>query len=226
MNSHQKKKSSRFQRFWHGLYLILLLVVFVGAYLVYSSAHGNFRGVVPGKVYRSAQPSPEQLREWTGRYGFKTVINLRGDETEEVKAERAVAEDLGLKMVTMTLSSYRLSARYLIVELLKTLESVETPVLIHCHSGIDRAGTASALAAMVIGQVHYEKAKWQAYVAPGPWKRKKYKNRRYFRDYSHISDVLRLYERHCGKNNLQTNDWQQLKRWIAETDELPEVEPR
>jgi len=170
---------------------------------VYSSAHGNFRGVVPGKVYRSAQPSPEQLREWTGRYGFKTVINLRGDETEEVKAERAVAEDLGLKMVTMTLSSYRLSARYLIVELLKTLESVETPVLIHCHSGIDRAGTASALAAMVIGQVHYEKAKWQAYVAPGPWKRKKYKNRRYFRDYSHISDVLRLYERHCGKNNLQ-----------------------
>jgi protein tyrosine phosphatase (PTP) superfamily phosphohydrolase (DUF442 family) len=226
MDGTRRNKSPSFRRLWYGLYLIFLLVVVCGFYVVYSSAHGNFREVIPEKVYRSAQPSPGELREWAERYGLRTVINLRGDEAEEVRAEKAVAEELGLKMISMTLSSHRLSARYLIVELLQTLETVETPVLIHCHSGIDRAGTAGALAAMAIGHVHYEKAKWQAYVAPGPWKRKKYKNRRYFRDYSHISDVLRLYERYCRKNKLQTNDLQQLKQWVTETNELPEVEPK
>jgi hypothetical protein len=71
----------------------------------------------------------------------------------------------------------------------------------------------------------YDKARWQAYVAPGPWKRKKYEFRDYPQDYSHISDVFRLYESYCKQNNLDTNNWQQFKQWVIDTNSLPEVEP-
>ena len=44
---------------------------------------GNFREVLPGQVYRSAQPTPEQLRRWTSQYGLKSVLNLRGTQTAD-----------------------------------------------------------------------------------------------------------------------------------------------
>ena len=207
------------------LFVFLLLIVALGSYVAFSLARGNFREVVPRKVYRSGQPSPAQLQQWARRHGIKTVINLRGDEEQIIADERAMAKELGLNMISICLSARRLPARYLLVELIETLETVELPVLIHCRSGVDRAGTASALAAMAIGGVHYDKAKWQAYVAPGPWKRKKYVNRNYFQDYYHISDVFRLYESYCRDNGLQTNNWQQLKQWVADTEALPETEP-
>jgi len=210
-----------------GMLVVFLLVAVAGGYYVaFFTAKGNFREVVPQKVYRSGQPSPTQLREWVKRYGIKTVINLRGQEQKAIEDEQAVAEELSLKMISIRISSHRLPARYLLVELIEIIETVELPMLIHCYSGIDRAGAASALAAMARGSVDYDKAKWYAYVAPGPWKRKRYKNRRYFQHYSHISDVFKLYESHCKRNSLDTNDWQRFKQWVVNTKSLPEVEPK
>ena len=225
MDKLQTDKSSGLKRFWHVPYVLLLLIVALGSYQIFSAATGNFKEVVPHKVYRSAQPTPEQLREWTKKYGIKTVINLRGDEEKTVKDEQAAADELGLKMITMTLSSRRLPAMYLLLELIENIEAAEPPVLLHCRSGIDRAGTASVLAAMAIDDMDYDKARWQAYVAPGPWKRMKYEHRDYPQDYSHISDLFRLYESYCKQNNLDTNNWQQFKKWVHDTNSLPEAEP-
>ncbi len=224
MGKLQTDKSS-LRRFLHSPYVILSLILFLGCYLIFSSAGGNFKVVVPQKVYRSGQPTPEQLREWTKKYGIKTVINLRGDVEQAVKDEQATADELGLNMITMTLSSRRLPAKYLLIELIEHIEAAEPPVLLHCRSGIDRSGTAGALAAFAIGDVPYDEAKWQAYVAPGPWKRKKYKNRDYPDDYLHISDVFRLYERYCKQKNLDTHNWTQFKQWVHDTNSLPEKEP-
>jgi protein tyrosine phosphatase (PTP) superfamily phosphohydrolase (DUF442 family) len=208
------------------IFILFLIAAVSGYCIVLFGVMRNFQEVVPGKVYRSGQPSPVQLRNWVERYKIKTILNLRGREQEDIEAEEAVARELDLKMISMCISSRRLPARYIVLNLIKHIESVELPVLIHCYSGIDRAGTASALAAMAIGKVDYEEAKWNAYVAPGPWKRKKYENRRYFKYYSHISDIFKLYESYCKRNNLDTNDWQQLKQWVANTKSLPEVEPK
>lgn len=205
---------------------MLILILTFSSYLLISSLNGNFEEVVPQKVYRSGQPTPEQLKKWAEQYGIKTIINLRGDVEKEVKAEQTAAKELDLEMISMHLSSRRLTARYLLIDLIETIEKAETPILIHCRSGIDRAGTAAAIAAMVIGNIDYEKAKWQAYVAPGPWKRKKYDHRDYPQDYAHISDVFRLYERYCRDNNLDTNNWPQFKQWIRDTNALPEAEPQ
>ena len=226
MRSIKTAKPLRFKWPWGVISVFVLVVGALVSYLAFLAAKGNFREVVPEKVYRSAQPTPAQLREWARRHGIKTVINLRGDTEKIIADERAAAKELGLNMISICLSAHRLPARYLLLELIEAIEAVELPVLIHCRSGIDRVGTASTLAAMAIGDVDYDKAKWQAYVVPGPWKRKKYENRRYFQDYSHISDVFQLYERYCRRNSLDTNDWQRLKQWVIDTESLPEVEPK
>ena len=225
MGRLQKGKSLVLKRFVRPHYMLLSLILVFAAYLIYTCETGNFKVVVPQKIYRSGQPTPEQLRKWTKKYGIKTVINLRGDVEQAVKDEQAVADELGLKMITMTLSSRRLTARYLLIELIEHIETAEPPLLLHCRSGIDRAGTACAIAAFATGDVPYDEAKWQAYVAPGPWKRKKYENRDYPDDYLHISDVFRLYEKYCTKNNLDTNNWPQFKQWVHDTNSLPESEP-
>jgi protein tyrosine phosphatase (PTP) superfamily phosphohydrolase (DUF442 family) len=206
--------------------VLLLLISVSGSLLAYTLFNGNFEEVVPNKVYRSAQPTEEQLRKWTEQYGIKTIINLRGEDKKEIKDEQVTAKELGIEMISINISSRRLTAKFLLIELIEAIENSKKPVLLHCHSGIDRAGTASAFAAMAIGDIDYEKAKWQAYVAPGPWKRKKFDNRKYPDYYGHISDVLKLYEHYCSDNNLQTGDWRQFKQWILDTNELPEAEPR
>ena len=49
--------------------VLLLLISVSGLLLAYSSFNGNFEEVVPNKVYRSAQPTDEQIRQWIGQYG-------------------------------------------------------------------------------------------------------------------------------------------------------------
>ena len=63
----------------------------------------------------------------------------------------------------------------------------------------------------------------QAYVPPGPWKRKDFSKTRgdYIHNYAHISDTLKLYEDYCSLNNLNKNDWKQFVQWAAE---LPSAE--
>ena len=225
MSDIQTGKPTKSERLRLYSIVLLLLISVCGSFLAYSLFNGNFREVAPQKVYRSAQPTDKQLRHWAKKYGIRTIINLRGNDKKEVKDEEATAKELGIKMISMNFSSRRLPARFLLVELIEAIETSETPMLLHCHSGIDRAGTASAFAAMAIGNIDYDKAKWQAYVPPGPWKRKKFNNRKYPEYYGHISDVLRLYERYCSDNNLQTGNWQQFRQWILDTDKLPETEP-
>jgi len=52
--------------------ILLAIGVAIGIYAGYLASTGNFHTVVAGKLYRSAQPSPEQMADWHGRYGIKT----------------------------------------------------------------------------------------------------------------------------------------------------------
>ncbi len=216
---------SKLKRLPWWMLIIFLIATACGYYIVFFKVMGNFREVVPQKVYRSGQPAPAQLRNWVKRYKIKTILNLRGHKQKDIEIEEAVASELGLKMISMDVSSYRLPAKYILLRLIQAVETMELPVLIHCRSGIDRAGMVSVLAAMARGNLDYDEAKWQAYIAPGPWKRKKFKNRGYFKDYSHISDVFKLYDDYCENNGLDTNDWQQFKQWVVNAESLPEIEP-
>jgi protein tyrosine phosphatase (PTP) superfamily phosphohydrolase (DUF442 family) len=191
---------------------IALVAVLAGYYLVFIEARGNLHEVVSQKVYRSAQPSPEVLKRWVRQYNIRTIINLRGDAGDE----RKLADQLGIMTISIPFSAYRLPSTDSLVELIRAIETAELPLLIHCRAGVDRAGTASTLAAMAIGKVDYDTAKWQAYVAPGPWKRKRLGYRNPADQYIHISDIFKLYEGYCKRNNLKTNHWQQFRQWAID----------
>lgn len=56
-----------------------IAVLAAGGYLLAIQLLGNFHEVVAGQLYRSNQPSSEQLVRYTRDHGIKTVINLRGE---------------------------------------------------------------------------------------------------------------------------------------------------
>jgi protein tyrosine phosphatase (PTP) superfamily phosphohydrolase (DUF442 family) len=168
--------------------------------------NSNFHGVVKGKIYRSGQPRIEQLRSWINRYGIKTIINLRGAKAPHAAEEVQLAKELNVRIVFIELSAYKLITREQFNELLDVLETAQQPVLIHCKSGIDRAGTVSTLAAWLVGGKDFETAERQMYVPPGPWKRRWFVS-------PHISDTLEMYEDYCYRNKLDLDSIEGFDNW-------------
>ena len=220
MNNMKTIKFSRLKQLRNLLLVFFGVAIPLGYYLTFFVVKANFSEVVPQKVYRSAQPSPEQLKKWVRQYGIRTVINLRGDTGKIAEDERAVASQLGAKMISIRLSASSLPTSSSLAKLIQTIETAEQPILIHCHGGVDRTGTASTLAAMAIGKADYDTAKWHAYVPPGPWKRKRKSN------YVHISDIFKFYESYCQSNGLNTNHWRQFKQWATDTTTLADKDTK
>jgi len=189
-------------------FLIFVTVAVVGGSYGTMIARGNFHAVVPQRVYRSGQPTPAQLRAWIHRYGLKTVVNLRGPTAPGAAEERALAESMGVDEVCLEFSAYKLPPARNLAQLLDVFQTARLPMLLHCRQGVDRAGTAAALAAWLVGRQPYDRAKWQAYVPPGPWKR--------MHGSSHISDVLTLYEGFCRERGSNPDDPSLFQHWARE----------
>ena len=117
----------------------------------YLSDHGVLRGlwtnqfeIAPG-VWRSNQPSPKRM-ETLAKIGITTILNLRGqDKFSFYLFEREAAEKLGIKMIDIKIYARSLVPRERFMELFEIFDQIEKPFLLHCKSGADRAGLASAL---------------------------------------------------------------------------------
>jgi DSP-PTPase phosphatase fused to NAD+ Kinase len=111
---------------------------------------GNLGVVDPGLVMRSAQPTT-QLSDWTKRYRLKSILNLRGGGPGdwwyglEIKSSRENA----VIYYDLPLNATRRPTRRELLQLIDLLEHCSYPLLIHCKSGADRTGLASALYRMV-----------------------------------------------------------------------------
>lgn len=110
----------------------------------------NFHEVDPGRFYRSAQLTPKELEDVVQKYGIKTVISLRGapDNSYWVEGQRKVLEKHNVKFHSFawTLDYFPEASEF--KGYLQALKSAEFPVLIHCRSGADRTGEATALYAI------------------------------------------------------------------------------
>lgn len=117
------------------------------AYIV----RGNLRTVVPGVIYRSGQPSAAMLDRLVQRHGIRSVINLRGPcrDMPWYQEERAAADRLGLEMADIPLYSNIPPSRKSLQRLIHKLRKLPRPLLIHCHTGADRTGLASAITLLV-----------------------------------------------------------------------------
>ncbi len=107
----------------------------------------NFYTVESGKLYRSAQLSPEWLAYYIKRYGLKTVINLRGEQSSELwwRNEKQLTDALDVTLYNIPMASHELSTKEHLTTLLDLFDKAEQPILVHCHVGADRTGEAAAL---------------------------------------------------------------------------------
>ena len=154
---------SRRYRRW-GLWALTAAIVAVAAVkLLHIFAGSNLHTVIPGKIYRGAQPNPAVLQAHVKQYGIRTIVNLRGTcfPQEWYVEEARTAQDLGLALEDLTFSAGRWPAHQEIRHLVETLDHAEFPLFMHCRQGADRTGMASVIAQVLVGDVPYAEARRQ-----------------------------------------------------------------
>ncbi|MCI0641194.1 MAG: tyrosine-protein phosphatase [Gemmataceae bacterium] len=107
----------------------------------------NFHTVIPGKVYRGAQPTTAELEVLARDYGIRTIVNLRGSGAPHawyVDMCRA-AQRLGINLEDICFSAMRLPSTEELRRLLEVLERAEYPIYLHCRRGADRTGVIAAV---------------------------------------------------------------------------------
>lgn len=178
-----------------------LALPLIGYYLYVRVLHNNFHVVVQGRVYRSAQPSPQHLREWKRKYGLRSIINLRGESAHDYfLAEKDAAKDLDLQLCSIRFSAQDLPPRPFLLDLAEAIETLPQPILLHCAEGADRTGLASVMAAMAIGNQSFQDARDQLsarffHLSPDP---------------EHIGGLMDLYQQWCQSQGKPTGGWEQF----------------
>lgn len=90
-------------------------------------------------IYRGAQPHGEGF-DGLAKFGIRTVIDLRGEKSEQTAVEHA-----GMRYVRLPWSGYKAPADAQIAAVLALLnDTTAWPVFVHCRRGADRTGTAIA----------------------------------------------------------------------------------
>lgn len=110
----------------------------------------NFHAVDPGKFYRSAQLTKDEFTEIIEKFKIKTVINLQGDRPgyQWYDQEMAAMAEMGVTHYDISMATENIPRKENLVRLLEIYKTAERPILVHCRSGADRAGEASAIYAM------------------------------------------------------------------------------
>jgi hypothetical protein len=107
---------------------------------------GNFGVVEENRVYRSAQPEIE-LRRLITEHHLASVLNLRGGSLDDAwyRGEVSATREHGIAFYDLPMSATRRPLRRELLILLDLFDHCPYPLLIHCKSGSDRTGLATAL---------------------------------------------------------------------------------
>ena len=119
---------------------------------VFRLVWSNLAPVIPGRIYRCNHPTPQRLARMTRKLGLKTLINLRGKTLSGSDAlSRESAARLGLDFYDMAFESRGAPHRERILRLHCIWQSMQTPAILHCKSGADRAGLVAGLIVLFEG---------------------------------------------------------------------------
>lgn len=127
------------------------------------TAGDNFHEVVPGRIYRSATPSPENLERWYRKYGIRTWIDLRlpsdwdGDKRTTTDKHRffndqvAACKQLGIKRISLPCSDRLPMPDATIQTFLGYLaDESNDNILFGCKGNRHRAGMLCAVFRMLV----------------------------------------------------------------------------
>jgi len=126
---------------------VLALLLAGGGYIGALHLSGNFHTVIPGELYRSAQPTPDQIEAYVRQYGIRTIVNLR-DENENASwyaGEVATAKRLEVRHIDFRMSAYKQLSGPEADKLVALLKDAPKPILVHSMSGADRTGLVSVI---------------------------------------------------------------------------------
>lgn len=120
------------------IFVAEVLRVFVGS---------NFHDVVPGKCYRSAQPTPAFLENLQRTHGVRSIVNLRDENLDATwyQAEVRAADRLQIRLINAGLCSTEQPPDHDFRRFVQAMRDAPEPILIHCANGNDRTGLASAV---------------------------------------------------------------------------------
>jgi len=115
-------------------------------------AFSNVHTVIPGRVYRTAQPTPERLQKLIAEKQIRTVINLRGicSDTAWYLGECQTTHAANINQEDITFSAKRYPAPAEIQRLIDVFDHTAYPVVLHCQRGADRTGLASVVARLLM----------------------------------------------------------------------------
>lgn len=100
--------------------------------------------VAPGLI-RSNNPTAARYAAYAAR-GVRTVLNLRHDvERAPAKFSREACDKHGMTYVSFPMAPRRVPTKEELVGLIELFPTLEQPILMHCKSGADRTGLASAI---------------------------------------------------------------------------------
>ncbi|UHS57080.1 dual specificity protein phosphatase family protein [Agrobacterium vaccinii] len=129
-----------------GIVCLIALPASVAAHMGINQLTGNFHEVLPGELYRSAQPSGSDVEAYARQFGIKTIINLRDENPKGwYGQEKSAADANGVAMIDFPMSSARELPQYRAEELVRMMKDAPKPILIHCEHGANRTGLASAI---------------------------------------------------------------------------------
>lgn len=127
----------------------------VGLYAGWAYATGNVHTVIEGELYRSATLSPDRLQQVIESRGIRTIVNLRGraERSDWYREEARIASAADVRLIDLRWSARRELTDEEVATFFEVLADAPRPILIHCLSGADRTGLASALYLAAIKKV-------------------------------------------------------------------------
>ena len=146
-----------------------LVLIAVGKYVYDTNINHNFKAVTEGKVYKSGVIPIDELPEYIEEYNIKSVIDLRFPGTddlvnnpeipEELLAEKdAIAKIPGVNYYNI--GSEQIPEDETVEKFLRVMDdSLNYPVLIHCHHGEGRAVLFSSIYRMEYEDMPNEEAR-------------------------------------------------------------------
>ena len=151
------------------LTVVILPLVFIGLFLGFLQVSGNFHEVAKGELYRSAQPTVNEINTYARNYGIRTIINLRGKNVKApwYKAEISTASELGIRHVDFKMSAARQLSEDETSRLIAILRDAPKPILIHCQAGADRSGLVAAIYLHAVKGIDVEVAERQISIRYG-----------------------------------------------------------
>lgn len=150
---------------WRLVILGVLLGGLVAALgdVFYTLVGSNLREVIPGELYRCAQPTAASLERARQLYGVRTVLALRGVCEWEPWYQNEIrgAEEQGMSLEVVGMSAGRLPSVPAVHRLCEIAEQTELPLMVHCQRGVDRTGLVCALYLLLKTEATLEQARAQ-----------------------------------------------------------------